>query len=86
MSNWSTVLFGGGKGEIERTIEGTAQFLQGLNPEARVESQVQSFATSVNQSYLDAAVGFMLQVNIKSTMLSNIAVVITSVQSTGVRG
>ena len=40
MSNWSTVLFGGGKGEIERTIEGTAQFLQGLNPEARVESHL----------------------------------------------
>ena len=86
MSNWSTVLFGGGKGEIERTIEGTAQFLQGLNPEARVESQAQSFATSVNRSYLDAAVGFMPQVNIKSIMLSNLAVVITSVQSTGVRG
>ena len=67
----STMLFGGGKGEIERTIERTAQFLQGLNPEATVASQARSFATAVNRSYLDAAVSFMPQIDIDSIIKSN---------------
>ena len=65
------MLFDGGKGEIEKTIEGTALFLQSLDPETTVGSQTRPFATAVNRSYVDAAVSFVPQIDIDSIIKSN---------------
>ena len=65
------MLFGGGKGEIERIIEATAEFLQGFSPQTTVQSEARSFAAAVNRSYLDAAVSFLPQVDIDSIIQSN---------------
>ena len=58
------------KGEVEKILEATAEFLQSLQPQAAVKNQAWSFGTVVNRTYLDAALTFRPQVDINSIVKS----------------